>query len=53
MRGLSDVLRYELKPLGIRVTLAMPPDTDTPSLAKEKKIRAQGIGYHLLHQHGL
>ncbi len=39
VRGLSDVLRYELKPRGIRVTLAMPPDTDTPSLAKEKKIR--------------
>jgi 3-dehydrosphinganine reductase len=39
VRGLSDVLRYELKPLGIRVTIAMPPDTDTPSLAKEKTIR--------------
>jgi 3-dehydrosphinganine reductase len=39
VRGLSDVLRYELKPLGIRVTIAMPPDTDTPSLAREKKIR--------------
>jgi len=39
VRGLSDVLRCELKPKGIRVTIAMPPDTDTPSLAKEKKIR--------------
>jgi|WetSurMetagenome_2_1015567.scaffolds.fasta_scaffold103579_2 3-dehydrosphinganine reductase len=39
VRGLSDALRYELKPLGIRVTLAMPPDTDTPSLAREKAIR--------------
>jgi 3-dehydrosphinganine reductase len=39
VRGLSDALRYELKPLGIRVTLAMPPDTDTPSLAREKMIR--------------
>jgi 3-dehydrosphinganine reductase len=39
VRGLSDALRYELKPLGIRVTNVMPPDTDTPSLAKEKKIR--------------
>jgi 3-dehydrosphinganine reductase len=39
LRGLSDVLRYELKPLGIRVSLAMPPDTDTPQLEGEKKIR--------------
>jgi 3-dehydrosphinganine reductase len=39
VRGLSDVLRYELKPRGIRVTIAMPPDTDTPQLAEEKKIR--------------
>jgi 3-dehydrosphinganine reductase len=39
VRGLTDTLRYELKHLGIRVTLVMPPDTDTPSLAHEKKIR--------------
>jgi len=39
VRGLSDVLRYELKPLGIRVTIAMPPDTDTPQLTEEKKLR--------------
>jgi 3-dehydrosphinganine reductase len=43
VRGLSDTLRYELKHLGIRVTLAMPPDTDTPSLAKEKKIRPKEL----------
>lgn len=43
VRGLSDVLRYELKPLGIRVTIAMPPDTDTPSLAKEKTIRPREL----------
>jgi 3-dehydrosphinganine reductase len=43
VRGLSDVLRYELKPLGIRVTNVMPPDTDTPSLAKEKKIRPREL----------
>jgi 3-dehydrosphinganine reductase len=43
VRSLSDVLRYELKPLGIRVTIAMPPDTDTPSLAKEKKIRPREL----------
>jgi 3-dehydrosphinganine reductase len=43
VRGLSDVLRSELKPLGIRVTVAMPPDTDTPSLAKEKKLRPREL----------
>jgi 3-dehydrosphinganine reductase len=39
VRGLSDVLSYELKPHGIKVSVVFPPDTDTPSLAKEKKIR--------------
>jgi 3-dehydrosphinganine reductase len=39
VRGLSDVLRYELKRFGIRVTIAMPPDTDTPQLTEEKKLR--------------
>ena len=43
VRGLSDVLRYELKPRGIRVTLAMPPDTDTPALAREKQIRPKEL----------
>lgn len=43
VRGLSDALRYELKPLGIRLTLAMPPDTDTPSLAREKAIRPKEL----------
>jgi 3-dehydrosphinganine reductase len=43
VRGLSDALRYELKPLGVRVTIAFPPDTDTPSLAKEKKIRPKEL----------
>jgi 3-dehydrosphinganine reductase len=39
LRGLSDVLRYELKPLGIRVSLVMPSNTDTPQLEAEKRIR--------------
>ncbi len=43
VRGLSDALRSELKPLGIRVTVAMPPDTDTPSLAREKTIRPREL----------
>ncbi len=34
--GLTDVLRAELKPRGIRVSLVLPPDTDTPQLAGEE-----------------
>ncbi|RMF45716.1 MAG: SDR family NAD(P)-dependent oxidoreductase [Anaerolineae bacterium] len=34
--GLTDVLRAELKPRGIRVSLVLPPDTDTPQLAAEE-----------------
>ncbi|GAB4521164.1 MAG: SDR family oxidoreductase [Anaerolineales bacterium] len=33
--GLSDVLRAELRWQGIRVSLVLPPDTDTPMLAEE------------------
>ncbi|MBA4380889.1 MAG: short-chain dehydrogenase, partial [Anaerolinea sp.] len=36
VRGLSDVLRAELKPQGIRVSVVFPPDTDTPQLAYDK-----------------
>ncbi len=35
MRGLAEVLRVELAASGIEVTLAYPPDTDTPQLAAE------------------
>lgn len=35
VRGFSDVLRVEMKPHGIRVSIAFPPDTDTPQLAYE------------------
>jgi len=35
LRGLSDVLRIELKPHNIRVSIVYPPDTDTPQLAWE------------------
>lgn len=35
VRGFSDVLRAEMKPLGIRVSVVFPPDTDTPQLAYE------------------
>lgn len=33
--GLSEVLRSELKPAGIRVSVLCPPDTDTPGFALE------------------
>ena len=39
MRGLAEVLRVELAPLGISVTLAYPPDTDTPMLAAEARTK--------------
>jgi len=35
VRGFSDVLRAELKPRGIHVSVIFPPDTDTPQLAYE------------------
>lgn len=38
MRGLAEVLRVELAP-EICVTLAYPPDTDTPQLAAESKTK--------------
>jgi 3-dehydrosphinganine reductase len=39
VRGLSDVLRAELKPHGLRVSIVYPPDTDTPQLAYEKRLK--------------
>ena len=33
--GLSEALRAELRPFGIRVSVLCPPDTDTPQLAQE------------------
>jgi 3-dehydrosphinganine reductase len=37
IRGLSDALRAELKPHGIKVSVVFPVDTDTPQLAYEKQ----------------
>jgi 3-dehydrosphinganine reductase len=37
--GFSDALRSELKLHGIKVSLALPPDTDTDQLAYENKIK--------------
>jgi 3-dehydrosphinganine reductase len=39
VRGFSDVLRAEVKPLGIHVSVVFPPDTDTPQLAYENKFK--------------
>jgi len=39
MRGLGEVLRVELAPYGIDVTVAYPPDTDTPMLAAEERTK--------------
>jgi 3-dehydrosphinganine reductase len=39
LRGLSDVLRSELKQHNIRMSIAFPPDTDTPQLAGEEHLR--------------
>jgi len=39
VRGLTDILRSELKQYGVRVHIAFPPDTDTPQLAFEEPIK--------------
>ncbi len=39
VRGFSDVLRLEVKPLGMRVSVVFPPDMDTPGMANENKTK--------------
>ncbi|MGE4527398.1 MAG: SDR family NAD(P)-dependent oxidoreductase [Rhodospirillaceae bacterium] len=39
VRGLAEVLRLELAPRGIGVTVVYPPDTETPQLAAERPLR--------------
>jgi 3-dehydrosphinganine reductase len=39
VRGLAEALRAELKPEGIGVSIVYPPDTDTPQLREEMKVR--------------
>ena len=39
VRGLLEVLRCELAPSGVHVGCACPPDTDTPQLAYENRIK--------------
>lgn len=37
--GFTETLRAELKPHGVAVSLVFPPDTDTPQLREEQKVR--------------
>jgi len=37
--GLAEVLRHELKPAGIDVSILFPPDMDTPGFANENKTK--------------
>ena len=39
VRGLSDVLRSEMKPMGIQVSIVFPPDTQTPQLDFEEPLK--------------
>ncbi len=41
VRGLAESLRIELKPVGISVTLAYPPDTQTPQFVEEAPKRSE------------
>jgi len=39
VRGYSEVLRAELKPYNVNVSVVFPPDTDTPQLAYENEFK--------------
>lgn len=39
VRGFGEALRSELKPEGISVSVVFPPDTDTPQLREEVRVR--------------
>lgn len=39
VRGLTDVLRSEMKPRGINFHIVFPPDTETPQLEFEKDLK--------------
>ncbi len=41
VRGFTDVIRSELKPKNIHVSIVYPPDTDTPQLVGENKIKPE------------
>lgn len=37
LRGLAEALHMEVNPYGVKVTVALPPDTDTPGFIEEEK----------------
>uniref|UniRef100_A0A452R135 3-ketodihydrosphingosine reductase n=1 Tax=Ursus americanus TaxID=9643 RepID=A0A452R135_URSAM len=39
IRGLAEALQMEVKPYNVYVTVAYPPDTDTPGFAEENKTK--------------
>jgi 3-dehydrosphinganine reductase len=39
VRGFSDVLRAEMKPYGVHISVVFPPDTDTPQLHYENRFK--------------
>ncbi|XP_010226824.1 PREDICTED: 3-ketodihydrosphingosine reductase [Tinamus guttatus] len=39
LRGLAEALQMEVKPYNIYITVAYPPDTDTPGFAEESKTK--------------
>ncbi|WP_204112461.1 SDR family oxidoreductase [Shimia biformata] len=41
LRGLAEVLRVELAPHGIGVSICFPPDTDTPQLEAEARTKPE------------
>jgi len=41
VRGFSDVIRAELKPRGIKVSVVFPADVDTPQLAYERTVQPE------------
>jgi len=41
VRGLSDVLRAEMKPHGIKIAIVFPPDTQTPQLEFEEPLKPE------------
>ena len=41
LRGLAEALHMEVKPYDISVTLALPPDTDTPGFERENESKPE------------
>ncbi|XP_048363900.1 3-ketodihydrosphingosine reductase [Sphaerodactylus townsendi] len=39
LRGLAEALQMEVKPYNVYITVAYPPDTDTPGFAEENKTK--------------